>query len=95
MQQLQTAAQEAVSITGSTYCVIQNTQLSRQVCWVLQLAKDVALTLTVDGHLCVSVGDLQPTAKISVRDEFGVYVGCEIVQSKRTLCALWALQRQF
>jgi hypothetical protein len=56
---------------------------------VLRVADDVALTLLVDAYLCVSVGDLHLTAaQISVRYEFGVYVGCEILQLKRTLCAV-------
>jgi len=56
----------------------------RQVCWVLQLANGVALTLLVDGYFCVSEGDLHLTAQISVRYGFGVYVGREIVELKRT-----------
>ena len=67
----------------------------RQVCWVLQLANGVALTSPVDGYLCVSEGDLQLTAQISLRYEFGVYVDCGIVELKRTLCAVWTVQWLF
>jgi hypothetical protein len=73
---------------------IQNTQLSRQACWVLQLANGVALTLQLM-YIYVSVGDLLRTAQISVRYEFGVYVGCGIVQLKGTLCALWVVKQLF